>query len=108
MTVGVILGAVPVSSFNNGVTFGLPAGSGDVKLGWLDPDCGAKHHRKGAESGFCGGGKAVTPSVAAINVRTTGKEKQKKMLQDFFHFFGPRLLDHLNPSPRKALGPVSF
>jgi len=101
VTVGVILGAVLVSSFNNGVTFGLAAGGGDVKLGGTTQIASQSTSAKALSQDFAMVAKAVTPSVVAINVTTTGKEKQKKMPQDFFHFFGP---DFKAPEPEPSEG----
>ena len=101
VAVGVILGAVLVSSFNNGVTFGLAAGGGDVKLGGTTQIASQSTSAKALSQDFAMVAKAVTPSVVAINVTTTGKEKQKKMPQDFFHFFGP---DFKAPEPEPSEG----
>jgi|WetSurMetagenome_2_1015567.scaffolds.fasta_scaffold02182_6 serine protease Do len=103
VTVGVILGAVLVSSFNNGVTFGFAAGSGDVKLGGTTQIAAQSTSAKALSQDFAVVAKAVTPSVVAITVTTSGKEKQKKMPQDFFHFFSPELKPP-EPEPSEGSG----
>jgi serine protease Do len=101
VTVGVVLGAVLVSSFSNGVTFGLAASGGDVKLGGTTPILSQNTNAKSLSQDFAAVAKAASPSVVAINVVTTGKENKGKMPQDFFHFFGP---EFQNPEPQPSEG----
>ncbi len=101
VAIGVILGAVLVSSLSNGVTFGLASTGEDVKLGGQVPVTAQNTSAKTLSNDFAAVAKAVTPSVVAINVTTTGKEKQQKMPQDFFHFFGP---DFKAPEPEPSAG----
>jgi serine protease Do len=101
VAVGVILGAVMVSSFSNGVTFGLASTGGDVKLGGTTPITSQSTSAKALSQDFAAVAKATSPSVVAINVVTTGKEKEQGMPRDFFHFFGP---DLKAPEPEPSEG----
>jgi serine protease Do len=101
VAVGVIFGAVMVSSLGNGVTFGLASTGGDVKLGGTTPITAQNTSAKSLSQDFAAVAKAASPSVVAINVVTTGKEQQQKMPRDFFHFFGPDLKP---PEPSPSVG----
>ena len=72
-----------------------------MKLGGTTQIASQSTSAKALSQDFAMVAKAVTPSVVAINVTTTGKEKQKKMPQDFFHFFGP---DFKAPEPEPSEG----
>ncbi len=87
--VGVVLGAVMVSSFGNGVDLGLAYGGDDVKLGGPAPVAMQNPAVKALSDNFAAVSKAVSPSVVAIKTTTVAKERPKNMPRDFFHFFNP-------------------
>ena len=100
VTVGIVFGAVLVSNFSGGVGLGFATGGGDVKLGGPAPVV-SNGSLKAMSDNFVSVAKAVTPSVVAINVTTTGKKAQQNMPRDFFHFFGP---EYQNPEPHPEQG----
>ena len=88
--VGVVLGAVMVSSFGNGVDLGLAYGAGDdVRLGGPAPVATQNAMVKALSDNFAVVSKTASPSVVAIKTTTTGKERPKNMPRDFYHFFSP-------------------
>jgi serine protease Do len=87
--VGVVLGAVMVSSFGNGVDLGLAYGGDDVKLGGPTPIAVQNSAVKALSDNFAAVSKAASPSVVAIKTTTKAKERPKNMPRDFFHFFNP-------------------
>lgn len=89
VTVGIIFGAILVSNFNGGVDLGFARAGGDVKLGGPTPISTQSPGTKAISDNFVAVAKAVTPSVVAITVTTSGKKAEKNMPRDFFHFFGP-------------------
>ncbi|HXX64519.1 MAG TPA: Do family serine endopeptidase [Bacteroidota bacterium] len=89
VTVGIIFGAILVSNFNGGVDLGFARAGGDVKLGGPVPISNQSAGIKAISDNFVAVAKAVTPSVVAITVTTSGKKAEKNMPRDFFHFFGP-------------------
>jgi serine protease Do len=89
VAVGIIFGAILVSNFSTGVDLGLARSAGDVKLGGPRPIAQENPSLKAISDNFTAVAKAVTPSVVAINVTTSGKTSDKGMPRDFFHFFGP-------------------
>jgi serine protease Do len=89
LTAGVVLGAILVSSFGNGVDLGMAWSGGDVKLGGPVPVVAQNPAVKALSDNFAVISKAVTPSVVAIEVTTSGKEQNQRMPKDFFHFFRP-------------------
>jgi serine protease Do len=90
ISVGIIFGALLVSNLSNGVDLGFAGGTGaDVKLGGQTPISSQNQTAKAWSDNFVAVSKAVTPSVVAITVTTSGKEKGRSMPKDFFHFFGP-------------------
>jgi serine protease Do len=89
VTVGIIFGAILVSNFSGGVDLGFAHGGGDVKLGGPVPVNNQNSNLKAVSDNFVSVAKAVTPSVVAITVTTSGKSAEKNMPRDFFHFFGP-------------------
>jgi serine protease Do len=89
ITIGIIFGVLIVSNFSGGIDTGLAAGSGNVKLGGPVPVTNVSQGLKGMNDAFITAAKAVTPTVVAINVKSTGKERGSEMPKDFFHFFGP-------------------
>lgn len=103
ITLGIIFGAVLVSSFKGGVELGLagPAqGAGQVKLGATTPLKGQTFDAKAASKAFIEVSKAVTPTVVSI----TAKSKSKFHSEDFpefFRFFGP---DFKFPEPEPQMG----
>ncbi len=102
VAVGVIIGVVMVSSFGNGVTFGLAATGQDVTLGRATPIIGQNTSAKSLSQDFAAVAKVASPSVVAIDVVTTGKNRQGGVPQDFFHrFFGP---DIQTPEPQPSQG----
>ncbi|HUI63741.1 MAG TPA: Do family serine endopeptidase [Bacteroidota bacterium] len=89
VTVGIIFGAILVSNFNGSVDLGFARAGGDVKLGGPVPISSQSAGIKAISDNFIAVAKAVTPSVVAITVTTSGKKAEKNMPRDFFHFFGP-------------------
>ncbi len=101
ITVGIIVGALLVSSSTNGVAPGLAGGSDDIKLGAASAPVQGNVDLKAASNAFVAVSKAVTPTVVSIVVTTSGKKSQPDMPQDFWHWFGP---DQRNPEQRKSQG----
>ena len=89
LTAGVVLGVLLVSSFGNGVDLGMTWSGGDVKLGGPVPVAVQNSAVKALSDNFAVISKAVTPSVVAVEVTTSGKEQNQRMPRDFYHFFGP-------------------
>jgi serine protease Do len=90
ISIGIVFGALLVSNLSNGVDLGFAGGTGtDVKLGGPTPITNQNQTAKAFSDNFVAVSKAVTPSVVAITVTTSGKGKGKSMPKDFFHFFGP-------------------
>ncbi len=105
VAVGIIVGAILVSSVGNGVDLGFALGSGDVKLGGTAPVAIQNQAVKALSDNFAAVSKAVSPSVVAIKTTTTGKERQSRMPRDFFHFFGPELQNpNQAPEPSQGFG----
>lgn len=101
ITIGIILGALLVSSSTDGVGLGLAGGRDEIKLGASSPPITTGSvDLKGASNTFIAISKAVTPTVVSINVTSSGK-KRGNMPQDFFHFFGPDLRQR---QPEKSRG----
>lgn len=100
ITIGVIFGVILVSTLGNGVDVGLARSGQDVKLGGPTPVTSMSPGLKSISDDFVTVAKAVTPSVVAINVTTSGKEMQKNVPHDFFHFFP----DFKMPEPEKSQG----
>jgi serine protease Do len=101
ITIGIILGALLVSSSSDGVKLGLAGGRDDVKLGASSAPITANVDLKAASNSFVAVSKAVTPTVVSITVTTSGKKAGGNMPQDFFHFFGP---DVRPRNPEKSQG----
>lgn len=101
ISIGIIFGALLVSNFSGGVDAGFAGGRGDVKLGGPTPLTNASFDLKKSSENFVAVAKAVTPSVVAITVTTSGKDRDKNIPQDFFHFFGP---DFKAPEPSPSQG----
>lgn len=91
ITVGIIIGALLVSSSGSGVGFGLADSQGEVKLGAPAPPITGNNDIKVANQSFIAVAKAVTPTVVSITVTTTSKRSERNMPQDFWHFFGPEM-----------------
>lgn len=89
VTVGIIVGALLVSSMGNGIDLGFALASGDVTLGGPTPIAVQNQAVKALSDNFAAVSKAVGPSVVAITTTVKGKERQPGMPRDFFHFFGP-------------------
>jgi serine protease Do len=90
LTVGIIFGAVLVSNFSTGVDLGFARGGGEVTLGEQAPVVNQSTGMKALNENFVSVAKAVTPSVVAITVTSSGKKSDRNtMPRDFFHFFGP-------------------
>src|SRR5712692_1538488 len=87
ITLGIVFGAVLVSSFKGGVELGL-AGDSQVKLGAPSPFKGQTFDAKGASKAFIEVSKAVTPTVVSISVKSKSKPPSDEF-HDFFKFFGP-------------------
>ncbi|MBP1647378.1 MAG: Trypsin-like serine protease [Bacteroidetes bacterium] len=88
ISVGIVFGALLVSNLSNGIDLGFARGS-DLKLGGQAPITNQNQTVKAFSDNFVAVSKAVTPSVVAITVTTSGKGKGKTMPRDFWHFFGP-------------------
>ncbi len=86
ITIGIIVGAIVVSNFSGGVGQGW-AGADDVKLGGPSPVKTSQVDLRSLNSAFVEVAKAVTPSVVAITVTTAGKQEERNIPKDFFHFF---------------------
>ena len=98
---GIIFGAVLVSSFHGGVEPGF-AGDPQVKLGAPSQIKNLSSDTKGLSKAFIEVSKAVTPTVVSITVTTKGKEKPEGM-DEFFHFFGPDF-KFKEPEPQQGAG----
>jgi serine protease Do len=101
ITVGIVFGALLVSSLDGGVGLGLAGSGNDVKLGGPVPVTNVAQDVKGMGATFSAVAKAVTPSVVSITVTSTDKGKNRNTPQDFFHFFGP---DFQTPDPQPSQG----
>jgi serine protease Do len=101
VTVGILFGAILVSNFSGGVDLSFARSGGDVKLGGPTPIAVQSPGLKAISDNFVAVARAVTPSVVAITVTTTGKKADKNMPHDFFHFFGP---DFKSPEPQPEQG----
>jgi len=99
ITVGIIFGAVLVSSFRGGIEPSF-AGDAQVKLGTTAPLKGQSFDAKSASKAFVEVSKAVTPEVVSINVKTKAKDRSQDF-HDFFRFFGP---DFKFPDPEPQMG----
>lgn len=99
ITLGIIFGAVLVSSFKGGVEFGF-AGNPQVELGVPSSLKGQTFDAKGASKAFIEVSKAVTPTVVYITVKSKSKAKSDDF-HDFFRFFGP---DFKFPEPEPQMG----
>jgi serine protease Do len=102
--VGVVLGAVMVSSFGNGVDLGLAYGGDDVRLGGPAPIAAQNATVKALSDNFAAVSKAASPSVVAIKTTTTGKERPNNMPRDFFHFFQNPQDQESEPQPQQGYG----
>ena len=102
VTVGILFGAILVSNFTGGVDLSFARSGGDVKLGGPTPVTSPNPGLKAISDNFVAVAKAVTPSVVAITVTTSGKKSDRgNMPHDFFHFFGP---DFKSPEPQPEQG----
>jgi serine protease Do len=101
VTVGILFGAILVSNFSSSVDLSFARSGGDVKLGGPTPVTVQSPGLKAISDNFVAVAKAVTPSVVAITVTTSGKRTQGNMPRDFFHFFGP---DFRTPEPQPEQG----
>jgi serine protease Do len=105
VAVGIIVGAILVSSVGSGVDLGFAIGSDDVKLGGEAPIAVQNQAVKALSDNFAAVSKAVSPSVVAIKTTTTGKERPNRMPRDFWHFFGPDLQNpNQEPEPSQGFG----
>lgn len=89
VVIGVVLGAVMVSSFGNGIDLGLAYGGDEVRLGGAAPVIPQQATVKALSDNFAAVSKSASPSVVAIKTTTVAKERPRNMPRDFFHFFGP-------------------
>jgi serine protease Do len=103
VTVGILFGAILVSNFSGGVDLSFARSGGEVKLGGPTPVTVQSPGLKAISDNFVAVAKAVTPSVVAITVTTSGKKADKSMPHDFFHFFGPDFKQQ-EPQPEQGLG----
>jgi serine protease Do len=103
ISVGIVFGVLLVSNLSNGVDLGFARGSGaDIKLGGQAPIASANQAARAWSDNFVAVSKAVTPSVVAITVTTSGKGKGQKVPNDFWHrFFGP---DYKGPDDEPSQG----
>ena len=86
--VGIVLGAVLVSSFENEGRINFAQIGKSVSLGGPVPVTNQAQGLQAVSDNFISVAKAVTPSVVSITVTTTGDER-RRMPRDWFHFFGP-------------------
>jgi serine protease Do len=100
--IGIIFGAVLVSSFKGGIEPGF-AGDPQVKLGAPSQLKTHSFDTKGFSKAFAEVSKAVSPTVVSITVTTKGKEKSSDDMNDFFHFFGPNF-KFPQPEPQQGAG----
>ncbi len=103
VTVGILFGAILVSNFSGGVDLSFARSGGEVKLGGPTPVTVQSPGLKAISDNFVAVAKAVTPSVVAITVTTSGKKADKNMPHDFFHFFGPDFKQQ-EPQPEQGMG----
>ncbi len=103
VTVGILFGAILVSNFSGGVDLSFARSGGDVKLGGPTPVTVQSTGLKAISDNFVAVAKAVTPSVVAITVTTSGKKTDKTMPHDFFHFFSPDFKQQ-EPQPEQGMG----
>ncbi|MBI5214758.1 MAG: Do family serine endopeptidase [Ignavibacteriae bacterium] len=104
VTIGIVFGAILVSSFKGGVEFGF-AGDENVKLGAPSKLHDSNFDSKALGKSFVAVSKAVTPTVVYINVTTKGGSGDSKDggLQEFFKHFGPDFKFE-NPEPQQGAG----
>jgi len=100
ISVGIVFGALIVSSYQGGVELSLAGGRSDVKIGGPMPVLDTGLDLKKTSDSFVAVAKAVTPSVVAITVTTT-KGGGRQAPRDFFHFFGP---EFKMPEPEPSQG----
>jgi serine protease Do len=103
VTVGILFGAILVSNFSGGVDLSFARSGGEVKLGGPKPVTVQSPGLKAISDNFVAVAKAVTPSVVAITVTTSGKKTDRTMPHDFFHFFGPDFKSQ-EPQPEQGMG----
>jgi serine protease Do len=103
VTVGILFGAILVSNFSGGVDLSFARSGSEVKLGGPTPVAVQSPGLKAISDNFVAVAKAVTPSVVAITVTTSGKKTEKNMPHDFFHFFGPDFKSQ-EPQPEQGMG----
>ena len=101
VTVGILFGAILVSNFSSGVDLSFARSGTEPKLGGPVPVTVQGPGLKAISDNFVAVAKAVTPSVVAITVTTSGKKPDRNMPHDFFHFFGP---DFKSPDPQPEQG----
>jgi serine protease Do len=89
LTAGIIFGAVLVSNFSTGVDLGFARGGSNVTIGEQSQVVNQSAGMKALNENFVSVAKAVTPSVVAITVTSSGKKSDRSMPRDFWHFFGP-------------------
>ena len=105
VTVGIIVGALLVSSVGSGIDLGFAAGSGDVAIGGPAPIAVQNPAVKALSDNFAAVSKAVGPSVVTVTTTISAKERQDRMPRDFFHFFGPDLQNpNQEPQPTQGSG----
>ncbi len=103
LTVGILFGAILVSNFSSGVDLSFARSGGEVRLGGPTPVTMQGPGLKAISDNFVAVAKAVTPSVVAITVTTSGKKTDRNMPHDFFHFFGPDFKPQ-DPQPEQGMG----
>lgn len=99
ITLGIVFGAVLVSSFNGAVDLSL-AREPQITLGVPSSLKGQSFDVKAANKVFVEVSKAVTPTVVSITV-TSKSKGQPDRFHDFFRFFGP---DFKFPEPEPQMG----
>lgn len=97
--VGIIFGAIIVSSFKSGVDLGM-ANDAQVQLGVPTLVRDQQFDPRSASRAFIEVAKAVTPTVVSINVKSKSKMPRDEF-HDFFRFFGP---DRKLPDPEPQMG----
>jgi serine protease Do len=103
ISVGLVFGALLVSSFQGRVDLGF-AGTGDnIVLGGPAPVTMPDQTLRSINESFTAVARAVTPTVVYITVTTTGRDRSSRMPRDFFHFFGPEFRPP-EPEPSQGAG----
>ncbi|HEX9007551.1 MAG TPA: Do family serine endopeptidase [Bacteroidota bacterium] len=91
LTAGIIIGAVIVSNLSGGIDTGFARTGESVRLGGPPPIQSPNPTVKALGDNFVAVAKAVTPSIVAVTVTSSGKGKGRNIPHDFWHNWGPDL-----------------